>query len=94
MAAADKAERRHASRPASLVQMYTAGLRWETEPMVMAPTQDARSTTALHRLPLTCPLEEPPGDHHTLWTALWQAACLLRPEVSPVQWRGCDAWHA
>lgn len=87
MAAADKAERRHASRPASLVQVYTAGLRWETEPMVMAPTQDARSTTALHRLPLTCPLEEPPGDHHTLWTALWQAACLLGPEVSPVQWR-------
>ena len=87
MAAADKAERRHASRPASLVQVYTAELRWETEPMVIAQTQDAQSTMALHRLPLTCPLEEPPGDHHTLWTALWQAACLLRPEVSPVQWR-------
>ena len=55
--------------------------------MVIAQTQDAQSTMALHRLPLTCPLEEPPGDHHTLWTALWQAACLLRPEVSPVQWR-------
>lgn len=55
--------------------------------MVIAQTQDARSTMALHRLPLTCPLEEPPGDHHTLWTALWQAACLLHPEVSPAQWR-------
>ncbi len=87
MAAADKAERRHASRPASLVQVYTAGLRWETEPMVIAQTQDARSTMALHRLPLTCPLEEPLGDHHTLWSTLWQAACLLRPEVSPAQWR-------
>lgn len=89
MAAADKAERRHASRPASLVQVYTAGLRWETEPTVMAwpPLQHAVSNSALHRLPLVCPLEEPPGDHHTLWTALWQAACLLRPEVSPAQWR-------
>lgn len=56
--------------------------------MALAPMQDARYTTALHRLPLTCPVEEPPGDHPTLWTALWQAACLLRPEVSPVQWRG------
>lgn len=89
MAAADKGRRPRASRPASLVQVYTAGLRWETEPMVMAwpPLKDAVSNTALHRLPLTCPLEEPPGDHHTLWTALWQAACLLRPEVSPAQWR-------
>jgi hypothetical protein len=89
MAAADKVERRRARCPASLVQVYTAGLRWETEPMVvaLAPAQDARYTTALHRLPLACPLEEPPGDHHTLWTALWQAACLMRPEFSPVQWR-------
>ena len=87
MASADKPGRPRASRSASLVQVYTAGLWWEPEPMVMTPTQDARSTTALQRLPLTCPLEEPPGDHHTLWTALWQAACLLRPEVSPVQWR-------
>lgn len=89
MAAADKAERPRASRPASLAQVYTAGLQWETEPMVvaLAPAQDARYTTALHRLPLACPLEEPPGDHHTLWTALWQAACLVRPEYSPVQWR-------
>lgn len=87
MAAADKVERRRASRPASLVQVYTAGLRWETEPMVMALAQVAASTTSLHRLPLACPLEEPPGDHHTLWTALWQAACLMRPEFSPVQWR-------
>lgn len=55
--------------------------------MVIAQTQDARSTMALHRLPLTCPLEEPLGDHHTLWFTLWQAACLLRPEVSPAQWR-------
>lgn len=90
MAAADKVERRRARCPASWVQVYTAGLRWETEPMVvaLAPAQDARYTTALHRLPVTCPLEEPPGNHHTLWTALWQAACLLRPEVSPVHWRG------
>lgn len=89
MAAADKAERLRAARPASLVQVYTAGLRWETEPMVvaLAPTQDARYTTALHRLPLTCPLEEPPGNHRTLWTALWQAACLLGPDVSPARWR-------
>lgn len=87
MAAADKAGKPRTSRPASLVQVYTAGLRWETEPMVIAQTQDAWSTMALHRLPLTCPLEEPPGDHHTLWTALWQAACLMRLEVSPVQWR-------
>lgn len=87
MAAADKAERLRAGRSAPLVQMYTAGLRWETEPMVMALAQDARYTTALHRLPLTCPVEEPPGDHHPLWTALWQAACLLRPEVSPARWR-------
>lgn len=87
MAAADNAKRLRAGHPASLVQVYTAGLRWETEPMVIAQTQDARSTMALHRLPLTYPLEEPPGDHHTLWTALWQAACLSRPEVSPVQWR-------
>lgn len=83
MAAADKAERLRAGLPASLVQVYTAGLRWETEPMVMALAQDARSTMALHRLPLTCPLEEPPGDHPTLWTALWQTACLLSPEFSP-----------
>ena len=55
--------------------------------MALPPLQDAVSSTALHRLPLACPLEEPPGDHHTLWTALWQAACLLRPEVSPAQWR-------
>ncbi len=55
--------------------------------MVMALAQVAASTTSLHRLPLACPLEEPPGDHHTLWTALWQAACLMRPEFSPVQWR-------
>lgn len=89
MAAADKPGRPRASRSASLVQVYTAGLRWETEPVVtaLAPTQDARSTMPLHRLPLVCPLEEPPGDHHTLWTALWQAACLMRPEFSPVQWR-------
>lgn len=87
MAAADKAGKPRTSRPASLVQAYTAGLRWETEPMVMALAQVAASTTSRHRLPLACPLEEPPGDHHTLWTALWQAACLLRPEVSPVQWR-------
>lgn len=53
----------------------------------MALAQDAASTTSLHRLPLACPLEEPPGDHRSLWTALWQAACLLRPEVSPAQWR-------
>lgn len=87
MAAADKAERLRAGRPASLVQVYMAGLRWETEPMVVALAQVAASTTSLHRLPLVCPLEEPPGDHHTLWAALWQAACLLRPEVSPAQWR-------
>ena len=87
MAAADKVERRRARCPASLVQVYTAGLRWETEPMVMALAQVAASTTSLHRLPLACPLEQPPGDHHTLWTALWQAACLMRPEFSPVQWR-------
>ena len=87
MAAADKAGKPRTSRPASLVQVYMAGLRWETEPMVIAQTQDARSTMALHRLPLACPLEEPPGDHDTLWTALWQAACLMRPEFSPVQWR-------
>ena len=55
--------------------------------VALAPAQDARYTTALHRLPLACPLEEPPGDHHTLWTALWQAACLTRPEFSPVQWQ-------
>lgn len=90
MEAADKAGKPRTSRPASLVQAYTAGLRWETEPMVMAwpPLQNAVSNTALHRLPLVCPMEEPPGDHHSLWTALWQMACLLRPEVSPVQWRG------
>ena len=87
MAAADKAEKPRASRPASLAQVYTAGLQWKTEPMVMAFAQDAPSTTSLHRLPLVCHLEESPGGHHTLWTALWQAACLLRPEVSPVQWR-------
>jgi hypothetical protein len=87
MAAADKAERLRAGLPASLVQVYTAGLRWETEPMVTALAQVAASTTSLHRLPLACPLEEPPGDHHTLWTALWQAACLLLPDVSPARWR-------
>lgn len=89
MAAADNAERLHAGRPASLVQVYTAGLRWETEPMVMAlaPTQDTETAAPLHRLPLECPVEEPLGDHRSLWTALWQAACLLRPEVSPAQWR-------
>lgn len=89
MAAADKAQRRPASRPASLVQVFTAGLRWETEPMVMAlaPTQDTETAAPLPRLPLECPVEEPLGDHRSLWTALWQAACLLRPEVSPVQWR-------
>lgn len=87
MAATDKAGKPRTSRPASLVQVYTAGLRWETEPMVMALAQDAASTTSLHRLPLGCPLEESPGGHHTLWTALWQVASLLRPEVSPAQWR-------
>ena len=55
--------------------------------MAWPPLQDAVSNTALHRLPLVCPLEEPPGGHRTLWTALWQVACLLRPEVSPAQWR-------
>ena len=89
MAAADNAERLRASRPASLVQVYTAGLRWETEPMVRtwAPTQDAATALPLHRLPLEFPVDEPPGDHRSLWTALWQAACLLRPAVSPAQWR-------
>ncbi len=86
MAAADKAERRRAGRPAALVQVYTAGLRWETELMVMAPTQDAATAAPLRRLPLVCPLEEQAGAHHTLWTALWQAACLLRPDVAPAQW--------
>lgn len=88
MAAADKGERRHAIRPASLVQVYTAGLRWDTEPMVMAlaPTQDTETAAPLPRLPLECPVEEPLGDHRSLWTALWQAACLLRPEVSPAEW--------
>lgn len=76
-----------ASRPASFVHVYTAGLRWETEPMVKALAQDAAPTTPLHRLPLVCPLEESPGGHHTLWKALWQAACLLHPEFSPAQWR-------
>lgn len=63
MAAADKAERLRAARPASLVQVYTAGLRWETEAMVMAsaPTQDAATAAPLRRLPLVCPLEEPAG---------------------------------
>lgn len=55
--------------------------------MAWPPLQDAVSNTALHRLPLVCPLEEPPGDHRSLWTALWQAACLLRPQVAPAQWR-------
>ena len=89
MAAADKAEGLRGVRPATLVQMYTAGLRWDTEPMVWAwaPTRGAATAVPLHRLPLECPVQEPPCDHHTLWTALWQAACLLRPEVSPVQWR-------
>lgn len=87
MAAADKAGKPRTSRPASLVQVYTAGLRWETEPMVMALTRDAASTVSLHRLPLVCPLDAPPGDHRSLWTALWQVVCLLRPEVSPAQWR-------
>lgn len=89
MAAADKGKRLRAGRPASLVQVYTAGLRWETEPMVRAwaPTRGAAITAPLHRLPLECPVDEPPGDHRSLWTALWQAACLLRPEVSPAQWR-------
>lgn len=87
MAATDKAGKPRTSRPASLVQVYTAGLRWETEPMVMALAQDAASTTSLHRLPLACPLEEPLGDHQSLWTALLQAVCLLRPQVSPAQWR-------
>ncbi|RKR26751.1 hypothetical protein C8C93_1999 [Acidovorax sp. 93] len=57
--------------------------------MVMAwpSLQDAAPNTSMFRLPMACPLEEPPDAHHTLWTALWQAACLLRPEVSPAQWR-------
>lgn len=55
--------------------------------MAWAPTQDGAIAATLHRLPLECPVEEPPGDHRSLWTALWQAACLLRPEVSPAQWR-------
>ncbi len=55
--------------------------------MAWAPTQDAAIAAPLHCLPLECPVEEPPGDHRSLWTALWQAACLLRPEVSPAQWR-------
>ena len=89
MVAADNAEKPRASRPASLVQVYTAGLQWETEPMVIAwaPTRGAATAAPLHRLPLECPVEELPGDHRSLWTALWQAACLLRPEVSPAQWR-------
>jgi hypothetical protein len=57
--------------------------------MVMAwtMTQEAAIAAPLHRLPLEYPVEEPPGDHRSLWTALWQMACLLRPEVSPAQWR-------
>lgn len=88
MAAADKAGKPRTSRPTSLAQVYTAGLRWETEPMVMAwpSPQDAAPNTSMFRLPMACPLEEPPDAHHTLWTALWQAACLLRPEVSPAEW--------
>lgn len=79
----------HTCHPASLAQVYTAGLRWETEPMVkaVAPLKDAASTMVLHRLPRECPLDEPPGEHRSLWTALWQTACLLRPEISPAQWR-------
>lgn len=55
MAAADKAERLRTSRPASLAQVYTVGLRWETELMVMTLAQDAASKTSLRRLPLVCP---------------------------------------
>lgn len=55
--------------------------------MVWALTQGAATAAPSHRLPLECPVEEPPGDHRSLWTVLWQAACLLRPEVSPARWR-------
>lgn len=77
---------------ASVVQVYTAGLGFETEPMVCA--RSAASTVgtcemqpSLHRLPLHCPLLEVYEQDSSAWTGLWQASCLLRPEVSPVLWR-------
>lgn len=77
---------------ASVVQVYTAGLRFETEPMVcVRPAASPVGTRELqpspHRLPLQCPLLKVDEQDSSAWTALWQASCLLRPEVSPVLWR-------
>lgn len=77
---------------ASVVQVYTAGLRFETEPMVCvrpaaSPVGTRELQPSLHRLPLQCPLLEVDEQDSSAWTALWQASCLLRPEVSPVLWR-------
>jgi len=76
----------------SVVQVYTAGLRFETEPMVCSHRSVTSAGSqaplpAAHRLPLQCPLLKPSSEHRSAWTALWQAACLLRPEISPTLWR-------
>lgn len=109
---AEKRVQSKANDRASVVQVYTAGLRFETEPMVCTGSAasalgqiDALGSLSQRpnrqRLPLQCPLVEGDWDQHSdvgadseamaaigsTWTALWQVACLLRPEVSPVLWR-------
>lgn len=74
---------------ASVVQVYTTGLRFETEIGVDAPESNlgTSSDRVWHSLPMDCPLYDAPEGQRSLWTALWQVACLLRPEWSPNQWR-------
>lgn len=74
---------------ASVVQVYTAGLRFETEVSVdtQEPHQAMTGERAQHFLPSDCPLYDVPNGQVSLWTALWQVACLLRSEWSPSQWR-------
>lgn len=71
MAAADKAERLRAGRPASLVQVYTAGLRWDTELMIKAWTHDAAPRIFLHRLPWLCGFPSRIYCNGMWWRAGW-----------------------
>lgn len=86
---AEKRVQTKANDRASVVQVYTAGLRFETEVSVdtQEPHQAMTGERAQHFLPLDCPLYDAPDGKGSLWTALWQVACLLRSEWSPSQWR-------
>lgn len=84
-------EHRAAQAQLTRVQRYAGGLRWETEVGVDRVDFKYQTGTHSHRswhpLPMDCPLHDVPAGQASLWTALWQVACLMRPEWSPDQWR-------